>query len=207
MWVRGTRLSAAPDKVPSLIDEFTRNTVPKLKELNGNAGAVLLVNRDKGDCLALSYWRDKSALDGSESAATGLRSTVAANIGATVTEVSRYEILIMERAAPPEPNHFVRTVRFSGDAGRIDEGVTYLRSTVIPQLKQVSGFRALICGADRSNGAGIVTTVWNTMADLTNSDAQVAQIRADAVSRFGARDVTIDLYEAPYVEIAATALT
>jgi hypothetical protein len=199
-------LRAAPDKVGALIDDFTGNTVRKLKEIAGNAGAVLLVNREKGDCVALTYWRDKAALDASESAATGLRGNVAQNVGASIEEVQRYEVALMERTATPEPGHFVRVVRFSGDAARIDEGLTFLRGTVLPQLKALSGFRAVICGVDRANGLGNISTVWNTMADLKASDTQIAQVRQDALGRFGARDVTIDVYEGVYVEIAATAI-
>jgi heme-degrading monooxygenase HmoA len=206
MWVRGTRLRAAPDKVDALIDEFVKQTVPQLKQIPGNAGSVLLVNRQAGDCVALTYWRDRAALDGSETAATGLRNTTAQKSGATVAEVQRYEVALMERTGPPEPGHFVRVVRFSGDAARADEGLTFLRSTVLPQLKSINGFRALICGIDRANGLGIISTVWNTLADLNASDAKIAQVRQDAVGRFGARDVTIDVYEGVYVELAATAV-
>jgi hypothetical protein len=206
MWVRGTRLRAAPDRVGALIDDFTKDTVPKLKEINGNAGAVLLVNRDKGDCVALTYWRDRAALDSSESAATGLRSNVAQKAGATIEEVQRYEMVLMERTGPPEPGHYVRSVRFTGDTARADEGVAFLRTTVLPQLKATKGFRALICGLDRTNGLGIVSTVWNTMADLNASDTSMAQVRQDAIGRFGARDVTIDVYEGVYVELAAGAV-
>jgi heme-degrading monooxygenase HmoA len=199
-------LRAAPDRVGALIDDFTKNTVPKLKQIDGNVGNVLLVNREAGDCVALTYWRDRSAMDASEAPASGLRTSVATNTGATVEEVARYEMALMERTAPPQAGHYARSVRFTGDAARIDEGVSYLRTSVVPQFKQINGFRAVICGVDRQAGRGIVTTVWESLADLRASESTLKPVRDDVMGRFGARDVTVDIYESVYVEIAATAL-
>jgi heme-degrading monooxygenase HmoA len=207
MWARGTRLRTAPNALSALIDEFTRETVPKLKGIPGNVGAVLLVARKEGAALALTYWKDKAALDASETPATALRDDTARKSGATVEDVQRFEIVMMERNGPPQAGYQVRSIQFGADRARLDEGVAYLRDTVTPQLRGIRGFRAAICGINREQGRGFISTVWETLADLQASEAAVAPLRQDTVQRFGVSDMTIEIFESAYVEIATTALT
>ena len=201
MFVRATRLRAAPGGLDALIDEFTGDVAPKLRALPGNTGAVLLVDRKQGIATALSYWNDKGALDSSETAATGLRSQATTNTGAAVEGVQRGEMMMMETVAPPKAGRYARSIQFSADPSQIDAGVAYLRSTVLPAIKGVDGFRALICAANRESGMGVVSTIWETEADLQASFNSQASVREEAISRFGARNVVIESYESAYVDI------
>ena len=201
MYVRATRLRAAPGRLDALIDEFTRDIAPKLRAIPGNTGTVLLVDRREGIATALSYWKDKAALDGSESAATGLRSQASSSTGATVEGVQRGEILLMEATAPPKAGRYARTIQFSADRGQVDAAIAHMRSTVLPALKTVHGFRALICGANRETGFGVVTTVWETEADLESSMTSQSELRQEALRRFGAANVSIENYETVHVDI------
>jgi heme-degrading monooxygenase HmoA len=201
MFVRASRLRAAPGGLDALIDEFTGDIAAKLRSIPGNTGTVLLVDRRQGRATALSYWKDRAAMDASETAATGLRSQASSSTGATVEGVQRGEILIMESTAPPAAGRFVRAIQFSADPGQVDAGIAHMRSTVLPALKAVNGFRALICGADRDGGQGFVTTVWETEADRDASLISQAALRQDAIARFGAANVVIEAYESVHVDI------
>jgi heme-degrading monooxygenase HmoA len=203
MWVRASRLRAEPSAIDALIADFTGNTVDKLKEIPGNAGAVLLVERREGTALALTYWKDRAALDASESAAAGLRSSVAGKSGATVERVQRGEVLLMERTGPPQVGFFVRVVNFSLAADRIDSGVAYTRDSVVPLIRTIDGFRALICGVDREGGTGYISTVWESLDALRASDVKLTDVRREAVRQFGGSEPAIDVLESVYVDIAA----
>jgi len=201
MFVRATRLRAAAGGLDALIDEFTGDIAPKLRAMPGNTGTVLLVDRKEGRATALSYWKDQAALDSSETAATGLRTQATSSTGATIEGVQRGEILMMEATAPPEAGRFIRTIMFSADPAQIDAGVAHMRSTVLPALKALDGFRALICGANRDSGMGIVTTVWETEADRDSTLTSQAGLREDALAKFGAANVVIEAYESVQVDI------
>lgn len=201
MFVRATRLRAAPGALQALIDEFTGDVAPKLRALPGNTGAVLLVDRKGEIATALSYWNDRAAMDASETAATGLRSQASTDTGATVEGVQRGEILIMESVAPPRAGRYARTIQFSADPGQVDAGVAYLRSTVLPALKAAGGFRALICAANRESGMGVVSTIWETEDDRDASNAAMGDLRQESLNRFGAGNVAVEAYESAYVDI------
>ncbi len=203
MWVRASSLRAAPGTIQGLIDDFINNTVPKVKAIPGNVGAVLLVDRQQGKCLALTYWKDRAALDGSETAGTGLRTAVATQSGATIEGVQRAETVLMERVGQPQAGVYSRTTQFTAPADRMDAGVAHLRSTVLPKLKGITGFRALICSLNRETGTGVVASVWESLDALKASDAQVAPTREEAIKTFGGSNVSVEIYESAYVDVQA----
>jgi heme-degrading monooxygenase HmoA len=207
MWVRGSRLRVPAGKLDAAISNFTKETVPKLKSIPGNAGAVLLAERQQSICLALTYWTDRASLDASETQASGLRAGVADTVGATIEDVQRHEIVVMEREGTPQAGKFVRSIQFALDTKRVDEGVTYFNQTVTPQLRRQNGFRAAIVGVDRQQGRGFISTVWETQADEQATKDSLAQLRKDGLERFGASQVTVETLESVYVEFAATAVT
>jgi heme-degrading monooxygenase HmoA len=207
MWVRASRLRTEPGSLDKLAEEFKSDTVAKLKGIPGNAGAVLLVNRPAGVGLALTYWRDRAALDASETAATGLRTGVASGSGAVIESVQRAETVIMEREGTPQAGSFVRAIQFSLDAGQVDGGLEYMRSTVLPELRKLDGFRALICNVNRESGLGVVSTVWATRQALQASDAAMAPMRGEALERFGAGNVSVEELESVYVDVSAPITT
>src|ERR1700716_593841 len=129
MWVRGSRLRVPAGKLDAAITNFTRDTVPKLKSSPGHAGSVLLVERQQSICLALTYWADHAALDASETQASGLRAGGADTVGATIEDVQRLEVLIMEREGTPQAGRFVRSIQCAMDPQKIDDGVAHFRTT------------------------------------------------------------------------------
>jgi quinol monooxygenase YgiN len=205
MWVRATRLRSAPSALGTLIDEFITVTAPKVKAIDGNVGAVLAVNREEGRATALTYWRDRAALDASETAATGLRTATAAKGDATVESVERLEQVLIERVAPSEVGHFIRANRFRADPARADEGIENLRQQTIPTLRTVSGFRAVVCGIDRESGRAVISTTWDSLDALRASEAAVSSARQETMDHFGATDLSIQILESVYLEIQTPA--
>jgi len=203
MWVRASSLRAAPGTIQGLIDDFIQNTVPKIKATPGNVGAVLLVNREQGKCLALTYWKDRAALDSSEATGTSLRTAVATQSGATIEGVQRAETVLMERVGQPQAGAYSRATQFTCPADRMDAGVAHLRTTVVPNLKSIAGFKALICAINRETGTCVVSSVWESLDALKASEAQVAPTREEAIKVFGGSNISVEIYESVYVDVQA----
>jgi len=121
--------------------------------------------------------------------------------------VQRLEVLLLEREGTPQAGRFVRSIQCGLDPKRVDEGVTYFRDTITPQLRRQSGFRAAIVAVDRQQGRGVITTVWETQADEQATLESLADLRKQGLERFGATNPQIESLESVYVEFAATALT
>lgn len=75
---------------------------------------------------------------------------------------------------------FARVTTVDGDAGRIDEVITFVEQTVQPLLKQLPGSLGLAMLVNRDRGRVVVTTAWTTEQARAASDAHLLPIRGEA---------------------------
>lgn len=90
---------------------------------------------------------------------------------------------------------FARVTTVDGDAGRIDEVITFVKQTVQPLLLQLPGSLGLAMLVNRDRGRVTVTTAWTTAEARAASDAHLAPIRGEAARLLGgqARPEEFDL--------------
>jgi len=84
---------------------------------------------------------------------------------------------------------FARTTFVTARPAGIDEGLRCVRE-VLPTLQDVPGFVGLSTLVDRATGRCIITTSWQSMEALRDSDAQVRPIRDQCIGAFNAADTT-----------------
>lgn len=205
MFLRATRLQASPDKVDAAIQNFETNVVKNLRAAPGNQGAVLLVNRQSGAALGITYWESAKALATSEQVGIKSRTDAAKGVGAQIINVERAELMIMDRAGEPKAGTFVRLVTASGDPGKLDAAIVQIRGHVLPLLKAQPGYRATIASVDRQTGRLSVSTVWETKADQDASESKLAGPRAEVAKIAGAgpHEVEVEIFETAFVELSA----
>jgi hypothetical protein len=95
MHARVTSVAGSPADADAGINDFRTNVVPFARD--HGKGAILLVNRESGEAIAITLWEDEQALRASEEAANALRAGAADQMGATqAPTVSRYEVAVFE---------------------------------------------------------------------------------------------------------------
>lgn len=95
MHARLTTLHGTPTDIDAGIDNFRSNVVPFTKE--HGSGAILLIDRDSGDAVAITLWKDEQGMQASEDSANTLRAQAADELGATAAPtVGRYEVAVFE---------------------------------------------------------------------------------------------------------------
>ena len=94
MHARVTTLSGPAEKIDAGIENFRTNVVPFVRE--EGKGAILLVDRNSGEAIAITLWEDEEAMRASEESANALRASVADQLGAAAPTVSRYEVAVFE---------------------------------------------------------------------------------------------------------------
>ena len=209
MFLRATRVQTPPDKVKDAIQNFEANTLKNLRSAPGNQGAILLVNRETGAGMGITYWESAKALAAAEAIGTQSRmQTTKAVPGSQIVNVERAELMIMDRAAPPKSGSFVRMVSVNGDPDKLDAAIVNIRNQVLPVLKAQKGYRATIASVDRQTGRLTASTVWDTKADLDASESKLAGPRAEAAKAAGAgpNDVQVEIFETAVVELSAAVL-
>lgn len=205
MFMRATRIQVPPESSQASIDNFER-ILSNIRSAPGCLGGLLLVDRQKGSCIGVTYWDSAKSLANSELLAIQARSeSVQAVPGAHVVNVERAELLILDRAAPPAAGTFVRLNTVAGDIDKQDALTGFVRGN-LPVLKPLKGYRACTMAVDRQTGISRVSTVWESMADLEASEMTVAGLREHAARTAGATEPTIvEIFEASVVELSAVA--
>jgi heme-degrading monooxygenase HmoA len=208
MFLRATRVQTPPEKVDEAIKDFETNILKGLRSAPGNQGASLLVNRQTGEALGITYWESARALANSEKLGTTSRTQVTKNVaGSRIVNVERAELMIMDRVAAPKQGSFVRVVEANGEPEKLDAAIVHIRNHVLPLLKAQKGYRATIAAVDRQSGRLSVSTVWDSKADLEASETKLAGPRAEVARLAGAgpHDVQVEIFETAVVELSAAA--
>jgi heme-degrading monooxygenase HmoA len=94
MHARVTTLNGSPDNADAGIANFRDNVVPYAK--SDGKGAILLIDRESGRAVAVTFWENEDAMRASEESANALRADAARQMGAQQPTVERYEVAVFE---------------------------------------------------------------------------------------------------------------
>lgn len=98
MHARVTMITGSPDQADQGVANFRDNVVPGVKEMGGH-GAILLLDRESGNAMAITLWDDEAAMRASEESANEMRRTASEQMGAAEQpRVERYEVVVFEKS-------------------------------------------------------------------------------------------------------------
>jgi heme-degrading monooxygenase HmoA len=209
MYLRATRVHVPADKVKEAIHDFEKNVAPAVRKVSGNLGAGLLVNRQSGEALAITYWDSAKSLGASEQTGVDTRSGTAQRVpGMQIVNVERAEVMIMDRAAEPKAGTMLRLTSATGDIDKLDAGVSHVRTKVLPLAKAQKGYRGMVGAIDRQTGRAFVSSTWDTLADLEASEKVVSPTRAESAKISGLipETVKVEIFEAAVFDLAPAAV-
>ncbi|MFY9579253.1 MAG: hypothetical protein WAQ33_08000 [Gaiellaceae bacterium] len=89
---RVSLLEGSPDAIDAGLDKTRDETLPKVRALNGNVGAIGLADRENGRVSMITLWDSADTLRASEQQADQLRAQTADMSGQRVTNVARYDV-------------------------------------------------------------------------------------------------------------------
>ncbi len=203
MYARVLRLQGDASKADAAIENYASRVVPALHEQGGYAGARLLVDRESGASMSVTFWQDEAAARASESAMSGIRRDAASLFGAKDPTSEYFEILVQHRPSPTEAGNWVRVTSLTGDPAKVDEGVAHYESQVISAVSRLSGFRAAVLFGDRASGNSMSVTVWTTKSDLDSTADAGSAIRSAAAAVMGAASPRVESYEVGFAELVS----
>jgi len=91
MWARVARYEVEPERIDAAIEGFEAAS-QALLELRGTEGGYLLVDREDGSAITVTFWDSRDALTASEVAAAGLRRRAMEDAQGSVASVGVYEV-------------------------------------------------------------------------------------------------------------------
>jgi heme-degrading monooxygenase HmoA len=94
VFARATTLRA-PSDVGTAIQQY-RDTLSRFREIPGNRGAFLLVDRSKNQGIGVTLWESEQAMTDSREQANQLRQQAAQQAGGEITSVEEYEVAVWD---------------------------------------------------------------------------------------------------------------
>jgi hypothetical protein len=91
-------LEGAPDAIDAGVDKARGETLPKVRAIAGNVGAIGLADRDNGRVSMITLWDSAEAMRASEQEADQLREQTADSGGQKIANVARYDVAMAESA-------------------------------------------------------------------------------------------------------------
>ena len=93
MFARVARYQIPEENLDEAVEGF-REAVEELRQLQGNAGGYLLVDRDNCTALTVTFWENRAVLESSEVQASRLRSQAVKPHGGEIQAVDRCEVAL-----------------------------------------------------------------------------------------------------------------
>lgn len=98
--VRCTWLGMDPEELSHAVDTFRMATIPALEEVEGFCSASVMVDRAAGRAVISVTYEDRDAMVASRATGQGLRTRIAEDVGATITEVREFELALAHLHVP-----------------------------------------------------------------------------------------------------------
>jgi heme-degrading monooxygenase HmoA len=95
---------------------------------------------------------------------------------------------------------YVRATTITADPARIDEGVAFVRGSVLPATTSLPGSLGLSLFADRTTGVVTVTTAWESEAARADADAVLTPLRARGTKVLGGTTAVTELFELAVID-------
>jgi heme-degrading monooxygenase HmoA len=90
---------------------------------------------------------------------------------------------------------YARSSTIAPQASSIDDGITFMRDEVMPELESVDGYIGISLLVDRESGQCIITAAYATEDALQASADKANQLRSKAADRLGGSVEKVDEWE------------
>ena len=90
---------------------------------------------------------------------------------------------------------FARVTITEGSPAEIDTAIRFMRETVLPQARNMQGFKGVYLLVDRKTGKAMGIALWETEADLNASTEAANRLRAQYVQAATAQPPKVEVYE------------
>jgi hypothetical protein len=97
---------------------------------------------------------------------------------------------------------YARLISFSGaDPEKRESAIEMIRGTVIPMLQSYDGFAGYIALYDADSRRAQAIILWDSQESADAAEETLAERREKIVDQVGLTIESVDLYEAPVVEL------
>ena len=194
MHARSTTFNGRPENIDAGIVFVANEAGPMLGKIESCMGLSMLVDRETGQCIATSSWKEEAAMFASDAQLRPIRDRGRDILGASM-QVDAWEIAVMHRT------HHGECCRVSWLQGDLDAITETFRLGNLPDLEQTAGFCSASLLVDRSAGLACATTTWENRAAMEASRSAADDMRNRTASEAGGEIVEVHEYDLAYAHL------
>jgi hypothetical protein len=90
---------------------------------------------------------------------------------------------------------------FEGSPSQIDAMLRQVREQVVPQAKQMDGFKGMIALGDRQSGKTMGITFWENEEAMRASEEDASRMRSESAEAGGQEEAGIERYEVGFFDV------
>jgi hypothetical protein len=99
VYARVTTFQGSPERIEEAVRIFREQVIPWLRDATGFRGWVVLLDREEGRSLGLTFWATEEAARDTDASGGVLRDKVAASMGTPMQTLDVYEVTVVESLA------------------------------------------------------------------------------------------------------------
>jgi hypothetical protein len=99
MHARVTTFEGPPERIEEGVRLFREEVIPWLRDATGFRGWLVLLDRESGKSLGITFWASKETMTDSAASGATLRDEIAAELETPMTSLAYYEVAVAELLA------------------------------------------------------------------------------------------------------------
>jgi heme-degrading monooxygenase HmoA len=166
-------------------------------------GGLMLLDLDERKSLGITFFESEQKIRAAEPEFERMGDEIPEAQRGRRTSVDIYEVAIAEGG---EGARAARVSVLEGSPESLDEGTRYAQDQILPQVRQLSGFKGVVSLVDRERGRTKLITLWESDEALRASEEQANQLRQRAAEGAASRVVGVERYEVALAELGQLAI-
>ena len=167
------------------------------EEIAGAKKFLMLVDRGGGCTLGITFFDSVESIRAAEPIFEKMGDEVPEELRGRRTSVETYEVVIDDIA---DGARAARLSSLEGSPGGIEDGISFIKETIIPEAADLTGWRGILTLANRETGTAKTITFWDGPESLTASEARADELRAQAADAMGDKITGVERYEVALLE-------
>ena len=166
-------------------------------------GGLMLLDRHQRRSLGITFFESEEKIRAAEPEFERMGDEIPEEQRGRRTSVDTYEVVMAEGG---EGARAARVSVLEGPPDRLDEGTRYAQQEILPQVRQVRGFKGIVSLIDRERGRTKLISLWESDDALRASEEQADQFRQRAAEGAASRIVSVERYEVALAELGQLAV-
>jgi hypothetical protein len=199
------RVAAFENVDTSVVDDLLGRVRQNIEtnRLPDAQGGLMLLDRDQRKSLGITFFESEEKIRAAEPEFERMGDEIPEQQRGRRTSVDLYEVAMAEGG---EGARAARVSVLEGSPERLDEGTRYAQDEILPQVRQLGGFKGIVSLIDRERGRTKLITLWESDDALRGSEEQANQLRERAAEGAASRIVGVERYEVALAELGQLAV-